>query len=117
MHTPLLFPVGEYIPAANLTILAIVYQGAFKNLTRYRVRYGCCGVERVLAHATIRKRIHGARFFCHHCGRKFANHHQDEGLPHLMRAQGFLPHDILSAGAAWPRPPSARPARIWRAQA
>lgn len=117
MHTPLLFTPGEYLPAANLTILAIVYQATIKNMTRYRVRYGCCGVERVLAHATIRKRIHAARFFCQRCGLKYPNHHQDEGLPHLMRAQAFLPHDILSAGEAWPRPPSLKPARVWRAQA
>lgn len=117
MRDMLLFEVGEYIPAANLTVLGVTYQGQFKSETRYRVRYGCCGLERVLAHDTIRKRIHAAGFFCPRCNRKFPNHYQDEGLPPLMRAQAFLPADVLSAGTAWPRPPSTRPPRVWGGQA
>lgn len=117
MLSTLLFSPEEEIPAAGLTILAIVYQGPIKSSSRYRVRMTCCGSELILAHRTIRKRLHAHRHYCQRCGSKHRNQYADDGLPQLMRAQAFLPADILPAGAAWPRPPSAALSRVWRAQA
>lgn len=117
MRAMLIFSPGEYIPAANLTILGVYAESAIKNSTRYRVRLGCCGVECILTHDTIRKRIRTVSLYCQRCGITHHNTHRDEGFPPLLRAQAFLPHDILPAGVAWPRPPSLTQPRIWGAQA
>lgn len=117
MHDMLPFQGGEYIPAANLTILAVTYRGAIKGLNRYLVRFECCGAERTMSHPSLRKRIRAERVFCQHCGWKQRNLHQDDGLPQLMRAQAFLPADVLPAGSAWPRPGTLTPHHVWRAQA
>lgn len=117
MLNTLLFSPEEDIPAAGLTILAIVYQGPMKRDTRYLVRVSCCGSEIILAHRTIRKRMHAVRHYCQRCGSKHRNRYADDGLPQIMRAQAFLPADILPAGCAWPRPTNTAPARVWRAQA
>lgn len=117
MLSTLLFSPEEEIPAAGLTILAIVYQGPIKSSSRYRVRMTCCGSELILAHRTIRKRMHAAVQHCQRCGARNWNKHADDDLPQIMRAQAFIPADILPAGAAWPRPPSATPGRVWAAQA
>lgn len=116
LHT-LLFSPEEEIPAAGLTVLGVVFLGAIKRDTRYRVRMTCCGSELILAHRTIRKRMHAVRHYCQRCGSKHRNQYADDGLPQIMRAQAFLPADILPAGCAWPRPTNTAPARVWRAQA
>ncbi|MBP8282550.1 MAG: hypothetical protein KAX46_01330 [Chromatiaceae bacterium] len=117
MLNTLLFSPEEEIPAAGLTVLGVVFLGAIKRDTRYRVRMTCCGSELILTHRTITKRMHAAFQHCQRCSSKVANKHLDDDLPKIMRATAFLPGDILPAGEAWQRPASLAPGRTWRTQA
>lgn len=51
-----MFSVGEHVVAANVRVLSIDFSGRSMRTTIYTVEMMCCGSQREMTHADIRKR-------------------------------------------------------------
>lgn len=113
-----LYPIGTR--GGNVTILGVARLAKGLDECAYLVKYHCCGVEMPLSHKRFRmvlKRSHylGAPV-CRKCARHGAEIRRQlalAGQPAPAPGVSWLPpYGCANVAAAWPVPPSLRPASL-----
>lgn len=88
-----------HLPAANLTIVAMVEEGRTLSTTKYLVRMDCCKTEQIMQHGRIRERMRCPPSKCKHC-RPVQTINNGSGTNNHVRKE---PTDFLN-GPTWPVP-------------